>query len=120
MVYLISSRQVPSQRAHFAIFIPSAADPQIGTVINVVGAPMIGYLLEFKRNYVPASDQQHHTATPIGQINSENLVDSSNGQESVDSTPIGNVEIVAARVTPPRVSQNFMAPVNDVSFMHRS
>jgi hypothetical protein len=119
-VYLISSRLVPSQRAHFAIFIPSAAEMQIGTVINVVGAPMIGYSLEFKRNYSPAADQQHQIITPIGQINSENLVDSKNGQEGADSTPRGNVEIVAARVAPPRISQNFMAPVNDVCFMHSS
>ena len=119
-VYLVSSRLVPSQRAHFAIFIPSAVDPQKGTLINVVGAPMIGFSLEFKRNYAPATAQEPRTITPIGQINSDDLVDSKNEQESVDSSPRGNVEIVAARVPPPRISQNFKAPVNDVSFMHSS
>ena len=119
-VCLVSSRLAPSQRAHFAIFIPSTADPQKGTLINVVGAPMIGYSLEFKRNYALAADQQHQIITAIGEIDSQNLVDSTNEQESIDSAPRENVEFVAARVAPPRISQNFMAPVNDVCFLHSS
>ena len=119
-VCLVSSRLAPSQRAHFAIFIPSTADPQKGTLINVVGAPMIGYSLEFKRNYALAADQQHQIITAIGEIDSQNLVDSTNEQESIDSAPRENVEFVAARVAPPRISQNFMALVKDVCFLHSS
>jgi hypothetical protein len=119
-VFLVSSRLVPSQRAHFAIFVPSAADPQTGTIIDVVGTPMMGYSLEFKRNYALAANQQHQTTTPIGEIDSQNLVDSTNEQDSIDFTPRDNVEAVAARMAPPGISQNFMAPVNDVSFMHTS
>jgi hypothetical protein len=32
-----------------------------------------------------------------------------------DSTPRGNIEIAASQVPTPGISQNFMAPVNDVS-----
>ena len=119
-VSLVSFRRIPNQRAHFAIFIPSAADPQKGTLIHVVGAPMVGYSLEFKRNYAPATTQQPHTMTPIGHVSAQHVIDSSNAQESVDSTPRCNVETVAARVAPPRISQNFMAPVNDVSCIYAS
>ena len=52
-LYLIKYRQASTQRAHFAIFVPSAANAQVGTLIHVVGAPMAGYQLEFKRNYNP-------------------------------------------------------------------
>lgn len=56
-VSLISFRNAPSQRAHFAIFIPSATDPKRGTLIHAVGAPMAGYVLQFKRNYSPVLTQ---------------------------------------------------------------
>jgi hypothetical protein len=42
-IYLLSWRQAASQRAHFAIFVPSAINPQKGSLINVVGAPMTGF-----------------------------------------------------------------------------
>jgi hypothetical protein len=81
---------------------------------------MAGYSLEFKRDYEPATTRQPYTMTPIGQISAQHVIDSTNNQESLDSTPRCNVEIVAVRVAPPRISQNFRAPVNDVSCMHPS
>lgn len=114
-IYLISFRNSPSQRAHFAIFVPSAADPNRGTLIHAVGAPMAGYILEFKRNYSPAMTQQRHETFPIGQVYSSNIVDSVDTAMTKDSTPRGNIEIAASQVPTPGISQNFMAPVNDVS-----
>ena len=119
-VFLVSFRRSLSQRAHFAIFIPSAVNPQQGILIHVVGAPMAGYSLQFKRNYAPAKTRQLYTMTPIGQISAQHVIDSTDTQGSQDSTPRCNMEVVAARVAPPRISQNFMAPVNDVSCMHAS
>ena len=52
-LYLKTSRSSPSQRSHFSLFIPSASHPPLGTIIHAVGAPMVGYSLEFKRNYDP-------------------------------------------------------------------
>lgn len=116
-IYLISSRNVPSQRAHFSIFVPSAADPNTGTLIHAVGAPMAGYILEFKRNYCPDATQQRHETFAIGQVQSSNVVDSTNTAASKDSTPRGNIEIAASQVPTPGINQNFMAPVNDVSYL---
>ena len=57
-IYLVSCRNAAHQRAHFSIFVPSAADPEVGTRIHAVGAPMAGYTLEFNRNYSPAASNQ--------------------------------------------------------------
>jgi hypothetical protein len=114
-VYLASSRQSSRQRAHFALFVPSANDASIGTLIHVVGAPMAGYSLQFKRNSCPDAEAPPRTLTPIGQIHATHIIDSAHSAQSVDDRPRGNVELVAAQVPPPRISQNFLAPVNDVS-----
>lgn len=114
-VSLISFHNAPSQRAHFAIFIPSATDPKRGTLIHTVSAPMAGYVLEFKRNYSPILTQQRHEIFPIGQVLSANIIDCSGIAMTTDSTPRGIIEVAASQVPTPRISQNFMAPVNDVS-----
>jgi hypothetical protein len=115
-IYLISFRNAPSQRAHFSIFVPSAAEPKRGTLIHAVGAPMAGYILEFKRNYSPDLTQQRHETFAIGQVYSSNIVDSIGIAITKDSTPRDNIEIAASQVPTPGISQNFMAPVNDVSY----
>jgi hypothetical protein len=76
---------------------------------------MTGYMLEFKRNYCPATSLQKHTVTPIGQVYADHIVDSVNDQKSSDDRPNSNIELVAAQVPPPRISANFLQPVNDVS-----
>ena len=60
-VWLAKFRNAPSQHAHFAIFTPNCDDaskdpndrsvPCTGTLINVVGAPMTGYVHEVKHDY---------------------------------------------------------------------
>lgn len=114
-IFLISSRNAPSQRAHFGDFVPLAADSQQGTLINVVGTPMVGYKLIFQRNYTPAATG-HDEMVPIGRVGSEHVVDFLSGSSSEDSTPRGTLEILATEVSPPRISEDFMAPVVDVSF----
>lgn len=114
---LVAFRQSARQRAHFAIFVPSDVGSRRGTLIHVVGAPMAGYTLEFKRNYCPEESTQPHSIVAIGAVYSENIADSVGDVQSVDSTPRGNVERAAAQVPPPRISQNFMAPVNNVRML---
>ncbi|KAK2791103.1 hypothetical protein FQN52_005059 [Onygenales sp. PD_12] len=114
-ISLIAYRSTPTQRAHFAVFIPSASDPGVGTIIHVVGAPMAGYQLEFKRNYSPGSTQRAHTRYQIGQIDSQYIADAKDNTSSRDSTPKGAVELAASRVPPPAISQDFMAPVNNTT-----
>ncbi|KAJ5853931.1 hypothetical protein N7534_006474 [Penicillium rubens] len=85
-IYLISARNTSFQRAHFSIFVPSATNPDRGTKIHAVGAPMAGYVLEFKRNYNP-SLEPHDQTFPIGQVHSSDVVDSPDAAPSIDSTP---------------------------------
>jgi hypothetical protein len=111
---LVVYRNSPTQRAHFAIYVPSV-NLEVGTLIHAVGAPMAGYRLEFKRNYSPGESQQPHTMVPIGEVDVQNIADSATTTRSTDSTPKDNLENAASQVPTPRVSENFMAPVNDVS-----
>lgn len=74
-IYLVTYRAAAYQRAHFVVFVPSEADQAKGTPIHVVDAPMAGYSLEFKRNYIPALTQQQHEIIAIGQVDSANIVD---------------------------------------------
>lgn len=114
-VYLISYRPTSAQRAHFAIFVSSTVDPQVGTLIHVVGAPMAGYTLQFKRHYNPDASHQLHTTALIGSVKAQHIIDTKTSPKISDDNPKDDIERAATRVTPPRISQNFMAPVNDVS-----
>lgn len=116
-IYLISSRDVPIQRAHFAIFIPAETLSDQGTLIHAVGAPMTGYILEFKRNYSPSEDSPgQYSLFPIGDVDSSHIVDSVDGPKTSDATPRDDIEAAAAQIPTPGMSDNFLAPVNDVSF----
>ncbi|KAJ5407925.1 hypothetical protein N7509_001808 [Penicillium cosmopolitanum] len=113
-IYLVSSRNAESQRAHFAIFVPAATEPDQGTLIEAVGAPMTGYILEFKRNYSLINDtQEHYSLIQLGEVDAENIVDAPTDIKCTDYQPRGNIEIAASQVTPPGISENFLAPVND-------
>ncbi|RAK98680.1 uncharacterized protein BO80DRAFT_457262 [Aspergillus ibericus CBS 121593] len=122
-IFLVSSRNSQGQRAHFSIFVPSASSPSIGTSIHVVGAPIMGYELEFRRNHTPSVNEEPYEMISIGQVESSNIVDSSGeGNLFVDHTPRDNLEIAASQVPPPPISENFMAPVNDsgpMEYVHR-
>lgn len=116
-INLVAFRPSPRQRAHFAIWVPSAANTQVGSLINVVGAPMVGFILEFKRAYNPALTRTDHEIWPIGQVDSSHIVDFPNpGGVIIERIPRGNLEIAATQVPPPGISANFMAPVNDVYY----
>ncbi|EZF31562.1 hypothetical protein TMEN_2707 [Trichophyton mentagrophytes] len=114
-ISLVTFRNSAYQRAHFGIFIPSVTDQDVGTLIHVVGAPMAGYQLEFKRNYFLKDTQQQYTRYDIGQLDSRYIEDSSGGALIRDSLPKGAVEVAASQVPPPGISQNFLAPVNDTT-----
>lgn len=114
-ISLITSRNAESQRSHFAIFVPAAANPDQGTLIQAVGAPMMGYILEFKRNYSFADSTERYTVVPVGAVDSANIVDSTDGIKSSDAVPRGNIEVAASEVPTPGMSENFLAPVNETT-----
>ena len=76
---------------------------------------MTGYFLEFKRNYSPADTEEPHTVIPVGNVDSAYIVDSTTEEKRTDYTPSGKLEIAASEVPTPGISENFLAPVNDVS-----
>lgn len=77
-----------------------------GTLINVVGAPVAGYKLEFERNHVPSAIK-HFELFPIGDVDTEHIVDSTDDKHSIDDVPRGRVESLAVQVKPPGVSRNY-------------
>jgi hypothetical protein len=114
-IYPISFRNAAYQGAHFAIIVPSAANPQEGTLIHAIAAPVAGYTLQFKRNYAPEASKQLHQSWAIGEVDSQHVVDSTGTDKTNDSNPRGHIEKVASQCPTPRISENFMAPVNEVS-----
>lgn len=118
-IYLIASRNAEAQRAHFAIFVPAAGQTDRGSLIQAIGAPMTGYILEFKRNHSPSEDStEKYTMIEIGHVESENIVDSTSTAKCSDGIPKGNLEIAASQIPTPGISDNFLAPVNDVRTRH--
>ena len=117
-IFLISFRGMVKQRAHFAIFVPSRANTEVGTMIHVVGAPMAGFKLEFKRNYSPAATKQKHEIFRIGSVEQNHIQEHAGTERSTDDTPKGDMERVASQLPPPKKSHNFLAPVNNVSEGH--
>ena len=120
-IWLAKFRNALSQRVHFAIWVPSADDASKdpndrssqskGTLINVVGTPMTGYAHEVKKNYIctEASDLER-----LVRIGFADLADGT--QESSEHRSVTEqLEAVAMQIPPPSTSENFLAPVNNVS-----
>ncbi|EEQ90662.2 uncharacterized protein BDCG_05782 [Blastomyces dermatitidis ER-3] len=86
-------------------------------MIHIVGAPMAGYRLEFKRNYAINLTLQLYTRLAIRQINSQHIVPDSDPQAPLvtDSSPKCAIEVAATQIPPSAISQNFLAPVNDTT-----
>ncbi|KAJ5157661.1 uncharacterized protein N7482_008761 [Penicillium canariense] len=115
-IHLIASRNAEAQRAHFSIFVPAEGAPDQGTLIEAVGAPMAGYMLEFRRNYSPTNDAiENYEMLPLGEIDSANIVDDPSGVKSADVNPRDDLEVAASQVPTPGIAENFLAPVNDTT-----
>ena len=100
------SSKINILRAHWVLWIPSLADPNIGKMIHVTGTPFTGYGLEFKRN---ATLRGTKACLPFAQVNSRYVADIvSDGKESVDVEARDELEKVAKMVQAPGVSQEPM------------
>lgn len=124
ILYLLTSRTSSAQRSHFALWIPSTANPKKGTSIEVLGTPLTGYGLEFKRNYsLDGHTGQGCSIIPIGEVDTVNVAGSTDGSDdgaptTTDCVPRGNIERVASQMLPPGVCESVFGPVNDVSRPH--
>jgi hypothetical protein len=102
-----------NQRAHFGTWVADEEGGEFGTLIHVVGSPMTGFALQFRRRYSPNDDDRHPALVRVGEIDAQH-VHNFEGERGEDTTPRGKLEELAAQIQPPRLSENFMAPVNDV------
>ncbi|RAH61216.1 hypothetical protein BO85DRAFT_484955 [Aspergillus piperis CBS 112811] len=77
----------------------------------------MGYQLEFKRNHALSSNEEPYETVLLGHVDSQHIADSLKESSSmyVDHTPRSDLEIAASQIPAPRVSENFMAPVNDTT-----
>ena len=102
-LHLIQYRQVSWQRAHFAIYVHqsscSAAQADTGTLINVIGNPVNGFVHEIRTSYDLAQEKRKYETTYLTTINLSQL---------------DAMIQVAHSIEPPRRSENFMAPVDGV------
>lgn len=113
-LYLVVERGSARERAHFSVFLPYKGEGTTGTIIQVIGAPMVGYAMEFKRSHDLSQSIGIQKTFSLGQIGIEH-VHIWTGGPSIDDVPRGNLEQAAAQLPPPRKNENFLAPVNDVS-----
>ncbi|WVN90131.1 uncharacterized protein L203_105366 [Cryptococcus depauperatus CBS 7841] len=127
-IYLAKHRGIASQRAHFALFIPNAADdrkdlsqdfqstPCSGTVIHVVGEPvMLGYALEFKRNDECSDSRDLREMVFLGHVDSANLYDPPDMMVFKETCARAALEREATMVNPPPRGQNIRALIDGVT-----
>lgn len=132
-VYLAKYRGSASQRAHFAIFVPNAADSNKdlsrefrsssckGTIIHVVGEPVMnGYALEFKRNYECSTSRDLQEMILLGYVDSATLYNPSYSKFMKENHPRERLEREAAMVPPPPGGQNIRAPIDGVRTLQTS
>jgi hypothetical protein len=104
IIYLLKYPAQPKQRGHFAIWIPSHEDCNIGKTIQVLGTPFTGFGLEFQRGYDITKTLPMPAMIELGAVASDNVRDACN--KGPDATPLDRLEAVAKRVTPPGPSRN--------------
>lgn len=128
-IYLAKFRHSRDQRAHFAIFIPALTDtdhdpnektsPCVGTLINVVGTPMTGFVHEIRATYPCRSEQQLERFVRLGVVDDDLAPGTRDGGSTTGNEKKGkkrsSLVEVALQILPPWRSENFLAPVDDVS-----
>ncbi|KAK3900204.1 hypothetical protein C8A05DRAFT_36168 [Staphylotrichum tortipilum] len=70
--YLCIDGRTPKARGHFALFLPNSPSKSppgsVGTVIHVVGNPLLGFFHEFKRNFNTADAKWPGKAVLLGYL----------------------------------------------------
>ena len=88
--------------AHWTLWIPTEANPQIGTGVHATGDVVNGFQHEFKRNYNLSEEDRAHRLFLLAQVEDQWVVDvPGDGSFSVDTTPTDGVETIALSVPAP-------------------
>jgi hypothetical protein len=125
--YLAKYRRSSNQRWHFSIFIPNANYNHVdlsrnpnevqckGTIIHVVGEPVGGYSLQFKRNYECKDSQQLQEMVLLGQVDDSIVFNPTDTRFLTEVSTRARIDKEAAAVLPPSGHQDVRAPVDGVS-----
>ncbi|KAI0111285.1 hypothetical protein GGR51DRAFT_72408 [Nemania sp. FL0031] len=88
--------------AHWAMWVPSEANQDIGKRIHIEGDVANGFKLSFNRNYNIKEDSRKKEVLRLAEVGADLIADTpGNGLDSVDTESKDEVERVAADVPPP-------------------
>lgn len=88
--------------AHWTLWIPTEANPQIGKGIHVTGDAVNRFQHEFKRNYDLSEEDRAHRLFLLAQVDDRWIADvPADGSFSVDTTPADDVETIALSMPAP-------------------
>lgn len=76
---------------------------------------MAGFAHQFKRDFHPAEAADLRKLVPLGRIKQALVWTPTYAYAVEEDNARGEIDRLALRIDPPRVSANFLAPVDDVS-----
>ncbi|KAF2438885.1 hypothetical protein P171DRAFT_423329 [Karstenula rhodostoma CBS 690.94] len=98
-----------SKPAHWAIWLPSPKNHEVGKLVHVTGNPATGFYLEFKRNYDFSTTYRGYRILALAQVNDQFVKDTTE-LEGKDTTARDRLESTATVVPPPGRSANPFDP----------
>ena len=116
-LYIELTRNVPSQKAHMAIFVSSSVDPGLGTRVHVVGNPFLGYNLEVARKYRPGNSVNQNMLHTVETINIRHGMKSGDAINDEGSDLYTDIERFAASCPAPGVFASPLGPVDHASIL---
>ncbi|KAF2123947.1 hypothetical protein P153DRAFT_327702 [Dothidotthia symphoricarpi CBS 119687] len=100
-IYLVVFKS-PLFPAHWGLWIPSAADPNIGKRIHASGDAATGFQIFFERNYDLVATRRRYQVLPLAQVLDQHVVDvEGDGSQWSDTTAHDYIEQVALSVPAP-------------------
>lgn len=101
-IFLLCYLPSPLFHAHWALFIPNQARPQCGTVLNVRGDPLNGFVHEFERGYIPSEDpEKPPTVLKLGTIAARLIRSEGTAPDGKDTTAYNQLESLALSIDAP-------------------
>lgn len=101
-IFLLCYLPSPLFHAHWALFAPDQTRPHCGTVLNVRGDPLHGFVHEFERGYVPSEDPEKPPAMlKLGTIAERLVRPEDTAPEGKDAKAYNQLERLALSVDAP-------------------
>jgi hypothetical protein len=101
-IFLLCYLPSPLFHAHWAVFVPEQARPKCGTVLNVRGDPLNGFVHEFERGYIPSEDPEKPPAVlKLGTIAISLIQSQKTAPDGKDKTACNQLERLALSIDAP-------------------